>query len=161
VGIALGNSSGIGEGQSSVHGTNMLVRNNFISQTPETGIFTAYTEDCHILNNTIYDPENRMNRLIRLVHDNQDLTVMNNLLSGPGMSVETNDDINFENNLIGDFENIFVEPKVGNLHITVHAEDIIDQGIPNERVIDDIDQEMRDLIDVGADEFVPEETSID
>jgi hypothetical protein len=160
VGIALGNSSGIGPNQSSVHGTNMIVRNNFITCTPESGIVTAYTKDCQIVNNTIYDPQNRMNRMnrmIRIVHDNAGLLVANNILSGPGMSVETENEIHFKQNLIGDYEPYFINPKSGNLHLNMQAFDSINKGYSIQSVLNDIDGDVRDEpIDIGADEWKPE-----
>lgn len=154
VGIALGNASGIGPNESSVHGTNMIVRNNFITRTPESGIVTDYTKDCQIVNNTIYDPDNRMNRLIRIVHDNAGLAVANNLLSGPGMSVESNDSMKIENNLIGDYASYFVAAESGNLHLKENAVDAINQGMVINTVKNDIDEEGKyQQIDIGADEY--------
>lgn len=155
VGIALGNSSGIGEGKSSVHGTNMIVRNNFITRTPESGILADYTKDCRIVNNTVFDPNNRMNRLIRIVHDNAGLVVANNLLSGPGMSVETEDDITLSHNQIGDFTHYFRAPARGDLHLRPNAKKAIDEGIPLKSVTQDIDgQARKEPYDIGADEWV-------
>lgn len=158
VGIALGNSSGIGPNESSVHGTNMIVRNNFIVRTPESGIVTDYTKDCQIVNNTIYDPDNRMSRLIRIVHDNAALLVVNNLLSGSGMSVETEDSIVIENNPVGDFEEYFIDAKSGNLHLNQNAHVAVNKGKTLNAVKNDIDGDARDaLTDTGADEFVMKE----
>ncbi|MGI6457495.1 MAG: right-handed parallel beta-helix repeat-containing protein [bacterium] len=162
-GIALGNSSGIGEGSSSIHGTNMVVRNNFITNTPETGILAAYTTNCKIINNTVHDPDNQLRRLIRIVHENDGLEVRNNLLSGTGVARETNDAIIFENNRIGDYTNYFVAPEKGNLYLKPEAEQAIDQGESHPDVTHDIDQMPREEpIDLGADEYgnVPEVSSI-
>ncbi len=157
VGIALGNSSGIGEGQSSVHGTNMIVRNNFITRTPETGILADYTKDCKIVNNTIFDPANQMNRLIRIVHNNENLIVANNLLSGPGMSIETKDTIQLKQNSIGAFGSQFVNTQDGNLHLSTNVEELVDKGAPLPFVNEDIDHQIRDqAIDIGADEWMRE-----
>ncbi len=154
VGIALGNSSGIGENQSSVHGTNMIVRNNFITRTPESGILADYTQDCQIVNNTVFDPNNRMNRLLRIVHDNEGLFVANNLISSPGISVETDDAIQLKNNLIGDYRSYFQDVDNGNLHLLSNAERAIGQGIELESVQYDIDGESRVIpFDIGADEL--------
>ncbi len=154
VGIALGNSSGIGPNQSSIHGTNMIVRNNFVTRTPESGILADHTKDCQIINNTIFDPDNRMNRLLRIIHDNQGLLVANNLLSGPGMSIETDQAIRLEHNLIGDFSQLFVDVQKGDLHLTKPSAKIIDQGMSLPSIKNDIDQQARDQqIDIGADQW--------
>ena len=63
------------------HCTGVVVRNNFLCRVPENGILADYTRDCAILHNTVHDPESRLGRLIRLVHDNDGLRVVNNLLS--------------------------------------------------------------------------------
>lgn len=161
VGIALGNSSGIGEGMSSIHATNMIVRNNFITRTPESGILADYTKDCMILNNTIYDPENRMRRLIRIVHDNEGLILLNNLCSGPGISIETLDSIENIQNLIGDFSICFKDPRNGDLHLKEPCPQIVDQGTETDSVSTDIDRHARnEKIDIGADEWKPELTHI-
>lgn len=152
-GIALGNSSGIGPGESSVHGTNMIVRNNFLSRVPENGIIADYTKDCKILNNTICDPQSTLQRLIRIVHDNPGLLVANNLLCGPSICIESQSEIRFSNNCSGDYAAYFVDPAKGNLHLTDSAADAIDKGILLPEVRDDIDRQPRgEPIDIGADE---------
>ncbi|MBN2326069.1 MAG: right-handed parallel beta-helix repeat-containing protein [Candidatus Omnitrophica bacterium] len=153
-GIALGNSSGIGPGQSSVHCSNFIVRNNFISVAPENGILADYTKDCQILHNTIYDPRSVLKRLIRIVHDNPGLVVANNLLCGPPMRVESQSAVRFSNNLTGDYASYFADPLKGDLHLTDDASQAIDQGAPLEGVLDDFDRQKRDALpDIGADEF--------
>jgi hypothetical protein len=155
VGIALGNSSGIGDGQSAVHATNMVVRNNFITRTPESGILADHTQDCTIINNTIFDPGNRMNRLLRIVHSNPGLRVINNLLSGPGISVMNTEEGFYSRNVIGDFTAIFVAPQSGDLHLNDRVELIVDRGLSVPFIMaEDIDGEGRDAAtDIGADEW--------
>ena len=51
-GICLGNSSATDE--TPIHCTRCIVRNNFLTRTPENGIYADYTRDCKILNNTLY-----------------------------------------------------------------------------------------------------------
>lgn len=152
-GVALGNSSGIGPGESSVHGTNMIVRNNFLSLVPENGIIADYTQDCKILNNTIYDPKSAMQRLIRVVHTNPGLLVANNLLCGPDIRVESDSAIRFLNNRSGDYAAYFVDPTKGNLHLADSAMNALDKGISLPEVTEDIDRQPRqDPSDIGADE---------
>jgi len=156
LGVALGNSSGIGEGMSRVHCTNFIVRNNFITRTPETGILADYTKDCKILNNTIYDPANRLQRLIRIVHDNDGLAVMNNLVSGPPIRIESDSRMDIRHNQIGDFTSTFADPTNGNLHLVRDFENLIHPALRLADVEDDIDGDARDENPtIGADE-VPE-----
>lgn len=153
-GIALGNSSGIGEGQSSVHCTRFIVRNNFLTNTPENGILADYTHNCQIVNNTIHDPDSRLKRLIRIVHDNDGLLVSNNILSGPEMRIESNSDFEIKNNLTRNLTSLFVNPSKGNLHLSTPDQSIVDLAMPLPAVQDDIDQEPRpDNPDLGADEW--------
>lgn len=160
VGIALGNSSGIGDGQSSIHATNLIVRNNFVVRTPESGIVADYTHNCQLINNTIYDPTNRMNRLIRIVHANRGLMVSNNLLSGPGMSNETDDEVQFMNNMIGNYTKYFVNPNQGNLHLLSNWSELVDSGVSLPSLTDDIDRQPRDhAVDIGADEWIEPSTA--
>lgn len=154
VGIALGNSSGIGEGESSIHGTRMIVRNNMIANTPETGILADYTRDCVIVHNTVHDPDNRLMRLIRLVHENGGLTVMNNILSGPAMRVETESPVRIENNLTGAMTRAFADPESGDLRLREPVSSVVDRGIPTPWVKGDFGGQARDSMpDLGADEW--------
>ncbi len=132
-------------------------RNNFITRAPEAGIVTVYTKDCRILHNTIHDPQTRMNRLIRTVFTNDGLTVANNLLSGPGMSNESDSPIQFLGNLLKDASAVFTDPSQGDLHLTPPASGIVDRGIVlPASLVEDIDGQRRDdRPDLGADEIVP------
>jgi hypothetical protein len=58
------------------------VRNNFVCRCPETGILACYTKDCHILHNTVHEPNSRYGRLIWAQNVNDGLLVANNLLGG-------------------------------------------------------------------------------
>lgn len=154
VGIALGNSSGIGEGMSQVHCTHCTVRNNFITNTPETGILADYTQDCRVLNNTIHHPQNRLRRLIRIVHANNGLQVVNNLLSGPDTSVENESEMDIRNNLVQDLTACFIDPENGNLHLQPAATGAIDKAIILTDVKNDFDDRPRsESPDIGADEY--------
>lgn len=161
VGIALGNSSGIGAGMSSVHGTGMIVRNNFITRAPESGIVADYTRDCVIVNNTVFDPQNRLRRLLRVVHDSAGLEARNNLFSGTGISIESQDDMTIENNLLGNYSACFRQTEQGDLHLAKPCEAIVDRGIVLENVKEDIDGQARqDAPDIGADEWEPVPSSV-
>jgi lysophospholipase L1-like esterase len=151
-GIALGNSHRPPD--VTIHCTRVVVRNNFVTRAPENGIVADYTKDCKILHNTIHDPGNRLERLIRLVHDNDGLLVANNLLSGPKMRHESESNIEFRNNLEGDFTSFLVDPLRGNLRLTAKATAAMDKAAPLAEVTEDIDRRPRgNKPDVGAHEF--------
>jgi hypothetical protein len=150
-GICLGNSS---RAESTVHCTNFIVRNNFVTRAPENGILADYTRDCKIVNNTIYDPTNRLGRLIRLVHDNDGLLVANNLLCGPPVRNESQSQITFSHNLEKDISRFLLAPLEGNLRLTMKAVEAIDKATVLPEVTQDIDRRARAATpDIGAHEF--------
>jgi hypothetical protein len=150
-GICLGNSYRPPE--IDVHCRRCIVRNNFVTRCPETGILADYTEDCQIVHNTIHDPRSRLRRLIRLVHGNDGLLVAYNLLSGPEMRVETTSQVRLLGNVVGDFSDDFVEAAAGNLHLRRSTVGVVDGAQALPAVAGDIDQQPRDARpDIGADE---------
>jgi hypothetical protein len=153
VGIALGNSWKPPD--IDVHCTRVIVRNNFIVRCPESGIVADYTRDCLIAHNTIHDPANKLGRLIRLVHDNEGLRVVNNLLSGPPIKNESPSKVLLLNNLVvPDYSFAFVDARSGNLRLTARAVEAIDKAIPLPEVASDIDGKPRgSKPDIGAHEF--------
>ena len=151
-GICLGNSHRISDDQ--IHCTRCIVRNNFLTRTPENGILADYTRDCAILHNTVYDPDSRLKRLIRLVHDNRGLLVANNLLSGPPMRVETESDVRFRGNVTKVLTDSFVGAAQGDLHIKTAPAEVVDSAEAVSAVTHDIDGQTRDnRPDAGADEY--------
>ena len=132
-----------------------IARNNFITRAPEAGIVTVYTADCKLLNNTIHDPESRLRRLLRTVFTNDRLVIADNLLSGPGISSESDIAILFSNNLMKDMTDYFVNPDEGNLHLSGRPADVIDAGLAQAQVTGDIDRQPRGAKpDIGADEVI-------
>ncbi len=152
-GICLGNSH---RSRWPIHCTRCIVRSNFVTRCPENDILADYTRDCRIYNNSVHDPESRLQRLIRVVHDNDGLLVVNNLFSGPGIRVEmVEGEIDLRNNVIKDLADRFVDPLKGNLHLTATAREVIDRAEPLKEVAEDLDGEPRgEKPDIGADEFV-------
>lgn len=151
-GIALGNS--YKPDDIAVHCTRVVVRNNFVTRCPESGIVADYTKDCRILHNTIHDPTSRLGRLIRIVHDNDGLLVANNILSGPPLRNESTSRVDIRSNLHKDLTTAFVDPQHGNLRLTERAVDAIDAGVPLPQVLNDIDRRPRGRRpDIGAHEF--------
>ncbi|HZP84886.1 MAG TPA: right-handed parallel beta-helix repeat-containing protein, partial [Chthonomonadaceae bacterium] len=153
-GICLGNSSR-GEGVT-LHCTRCIVRNNFVTRAHENGILADYTRDCKLLHNTVYDPDSRLGRLIRLVHDNDGLLVANNLVCGPKIRIESESQITFVGNLEQDLSAALVAPMEGNLRLTPRAVEAIDRAAPQPDVREDIDRTPRtNKPDIGAHELVP------
>ncbi len=107
-----------------------------------------------IAHNTIHDPKNRLGRLIRIVHDNDGLRVINNLLSGPPIRIESDSRMQLLNNLVvPNYEHGFVDAAKGNLHLNSKAIEAIDRAIPIPEVMDDIDGNKRgQKPDIGAHE---------
>jgi len=140
-----------------IHCTGFIVRNNFVTRTPEAGILAVYTKDCRIVNNTMHHPRSRLRRLIRIVSDNDGLVVANNLLSGPRMRIQTQSKVTFRQNLEKDVTAFFVDAAAGNLHLKRALPDATDKAVPLPEVTEDIDRKPRGRApDVGAHEFNPQ-----
>jgi lysophospholipase L1-like esterase len=115
VGIALGNPSLVGDW---LHATDCIVRNNFITRCPETGILACYTENCRILHNTIHEPISRFGRLIWVQNENDGLLVANNLLSGPEIRITSDSRMTLENNVVReDLSDLFADVEGGDLRL--------------------------------------------
>ena len=151
-GICLGNSSARGPRR---HANRFLVRNNFIIRCPESNILADHTRDCKILNNTVHDPDNRMGRLLRVIHANDGLVVANNIFSGSRISVERYEGrIENRNNLVRPVGDYFVDAQRGDLHLTEKARDAIDKATADPAVNTDVDNQPRSgMPDLGADEL--------
>ncbi len=148
-GICLGNSM-LPEGVE-FHCRRCVVRNNFVARCPENGILADHTENCRIVHNSIHDPESRMRRLIRLVHENVGLSVINNLVSGPPIRVETDSKVQMEGNVVQDLGSWFVDTSGGNLHLKGKCPEVVGRAGRIEAVPEDFDrQPRRQTTDVGA-----------
>lgn len=151
-GICLGNP--YRDEETRIHCTGCIVRNNFVAGATEGGIVPVYTKDCKILNNTIYERESRLGRLIRTVFDNDGLLIANNLVSGPKIRNESDSQIRFVNNLETDLADALVAPSEGDLRLTGRAVQAIDRGVKLTEVTGDIDGQPRgEKPDIGADEL--------
>ena len=152
-GICLGNSH---RGKDTkIHCTRCVVRNNFITRAPETGILADYTQDCQIVHNTIHTPKSRLKRLIRIVHYNDGLTVANNLLSGPPLRrAEATGKLRVEGNVTRVLTAAFVDARNGNLHLKKAVLGVVESARRTKVATHDIDHQLRGkTTDVGADEF--------
>jgi len=151
-GICLGNSHRKSDNQ--IHAHRCVVRNNFVTRCPEQEILADYTRDCRIVHNTIHNPKSRLKRLIRIVHENDGLEVANNLLSGPPMRLETKSKIRIRGNVTREMGASMVDAEQGNLRLSKHVPDVVDQGKPLPGVTTDIDRRRRDASpDIGAHEW--------
>lgn len=150
-GICLGNSYRGAETQ--IHCRRCTVRNNFLTRCPENGILADYTEDCLIAHNSIHDPSSRLKRLIRLVHDNRGLAIVNNLLSGPPMRIETQSVVQVEGNLTRDAAEWFADPARGDLHLKAGWAEAAGEVRAIDRAPEDFDHEpRRPTTEAGADQ---------
>ncbi len=150
-GICLGNSS-LPE-DVKIHCTRCIVRNNFVTRASENGILGDYTRDCRIVNNSVFDPDSSLQRLIRLVHSNEGMLVANNLLAGPPVRIETSSKIDLRANLESAPSSYFVDPANGNLHLTAAAAGARAKAVPLAEVAEDIDRRRRGRMpDIGAHE---------
>ncbi|MBN2136249.1 MAG: right-handed parallel beta-helix repeat-containing protein [Sedimentisphaerales bacterium] len=151
-GICLGNPHR--DAETTVHCTGFVVRNNFVTNATEGGIVPVYTKDCKILNNTIYERDSRLGRLIRVVFDNDGLVIANNLVSGPPIRNESDSKITFLNNLEKDISSSFVDAAQGNLHLARRHDEVVGRGLRLKEVRTDIDGRHRgETCDIGADEW--------
>jgi hypothetical protein len=149
-GICLGNSH---RSRFPIHCTGCIVRNNFVTRAPENGILADYTRDCRIVHNTVHDPESRMKRLVRLVHDNDGLIVANNLLSGPPLRKETQSGVKFDGNVVKVLTEQFCDVAKGDLHLKADVAGVTDAVVRRADAADDIDgQPRREKTDAGADQ---------
>lgn len=154
VGIAIGNS--FKPDDVAIHATGVIVRNNFIVRCPESCIVADYTRDCMIAHNTIFDPDNRLGRLIRVVHENTGLLVANNLLIGPDVRNESSSAIQLLTNLVFPRDpGCFVDIARSDLHLARMVDSVVNRGTALPQVREDFDGQPRDAQpDIGADEWI-------
>ena len=151
-GICIGNSHK--EPTTEVHATRCIVRNNMITRAPENGILADFTRDCQILHNTVYDPNSRLGRGIRIVHENGGLVAANNLLAGVRLLNETGPGPLLERNQEITAAFPFVDSVEGNLRLRLPASGIIDSGKLMTQAAQDIDRRLRGpRADLGAHEL--------
>jgi parallel beta-helix repeat protein len=152
IAIAIGNPT---LGYSPSQAIGCIVRNNFVSNCPETGILACHTLNCKIINNTIHNPDSKMKRLIFVQKNNEGLVVVNNLLSGPPIRITSPSKMRFARNVVhDDLSAWFVNAKLGDLRLRVRDDKIVDLGLRTGVVLRDMDNQVRDdKPDIGADEF--------
>jgi parallel beta-helix repeat protein len=99
IAIALGNPT---LGYSPLQAIDCVARNNLISHCPETGILACYTRNCKIQNNTIFEPDSALRRLIWVQKSNAGLQVENNLLIGGQPLITSDSPITQQGNVVQD-----------------------------------------------------------
>ncbi|MCC2668302.1 MAG: hypothetical protein K0Q72_773 [Armatimonadetes bacterium] len=150
-GICLGN--GQPPPDSPVHATGCTVRNNFVTRAPENGILADYTRDCVVVHNTLFDPQSRRRRGIRIVDGNEGLHVAHNLMSGPRLLVESTSALKLELNRQDAPATLFVAPSTGNLRLAGQEIGIVDAAPRLREAPEDIERQSRGrLADLGAHE---------
>lgn len=159
VGIALGNPS---RGGDWMHAIDCVVRNNFITRCPETGILGCYTKNCQILHNTVHEPDSRYGRLIWVQNINEGLVVENNFLSGADVLVTSESQIQQRANFATEnLAQAFADAKAGNLRLTKPVEGVVNAADRLPLVSHDIDNQPRlDRPDIGADEWVQDQVAV-
>ncbi len=115
-GICLGNH--YRHEQTRWHADRCIVRNNFITRCAETGILTAHTRNCLVVQNTVHDPASSLRRLLWVLDDNEGLLAANNLLSGPDVLNTGSSDVTLRNNVaLPDLTDQFIDAAAGNLRL--------------------------------------------
>jgi hypothetical protein len=149
VGLALGNPSRVGDW---THCTRCEVRNNMVTNCPETGVLAVYTEDCRLLHNTIWEPKSRLGRLIWAHQQNDRLLVAGNLLAGSDMRLQGAGEIeHIANIVLEDAKNVFVDPAECNLHLRA-ADAKLTVKYQKPQTKRDFDGQERTALTAGADE---------
>jgi len=97
IAVALGNPS---LEYTQQHAVDCIVRNNLISDCPETGILACYTKGCQITGNTVHDPNSRRGRLIWVQNTNEKLQVENNLLIAKPVLITSDNPVHQRNNVV-------------------------------------------------------------
>lgn len=153
-GINLGNASR--DPTAPVHATDCIVRNNFITHAPEGGLFAAYTQNCRILHNTVFDAESRLWRGVRVIGATMGLLIANNLLAGVRVQIEMSGGVTQRGNREGASTNLFVNPAAGDLHLVGSAAGVTDAADREADVTEDVDGRRRGTrVDIGAHEWGP------
>lgn len=110
-GICIGNPSG-----SAVHMTRGIVRNNMILRGADCGMEIVKTVDTQVYNNTVWGQNSGYRQALQVKMGTGSCQVFNNLVRGV-ISIEEQGSRE-ENNQTGALDGYFVDPAIGNLHLT-------------------------------------------
>ncbi|HEX4612609.1 MAG TPA: right-handed parallel beta-helix repeat-containing protein [Urbifossiella sp.] len=154
-GVWLGNSTR--DPTEPVHATGCVVRNNCVTRAPEGAITATYTRDCRIVHNTLFDPDSRHRRGVRVVADAPGLVVAYNLLAGVAVQVEGGAKVEQRGNVERPPAGLFANPDRGDLHLVGRPAGVVDAATPDAAVTEDLDRRRRGpKPDIGAHEASPE-----
>ena len=152
-GICLGNS--YKPDTVEAHARGCVVRNNFVTRCPEGGVVAAYTRECCVVHNTVYEPRSRFRRLVRAAHDNDGLVIANNLLGGADVLVESARGVRVSGNVTAELAALCADAESGDLHLRGRDARVVGAAAAGGgEVTEDFDGQRRDARpDVGADEI--------
>jgi hypothetical protein len=135
-----------------LHNYDGIIRNNFITAGYKggKGIEIVWADNIKVYNNTIWSTDTNFLAIHYFQKINR-LSLSNNLVRGK-ISGE-GDEVIEEGNITGNLEGYFVNPEIGDLHLTRHAKKAMSSGVKLLTVTDDIDRQKRNKNpDVGADQ---------
>jgi hypothetical protein len=116
-----------------------------------------YTKDCKILHNTVCDTTGKIVRGVRVEFAADGLVVVNNLLAGPKIAIDTRSRVEERSNREGVAASAFVDAANGDLHLAERIDGVVDAGQALPEVPRDLDGRRRgNRADLGAHEFSPE-----
>jgi hypothetical protein len=154
-GVWLGNSAR--DPADPVHATGCVVRNNCVTRALEGAVTLAYTRDCRVVHNTLFDPDSRFRRGVRVVADAPGLVVAYNLLAGVTVQVEGGATVEQRGNVERAATGLFADPARGDLRLLGRPAGVVDAAAPDAGVTEDLDRRRRGpKRDVGAHEASPD-----
>ena len=134
-----------------LHNYDGIIRNNFIVvDTKGMGIEVVWADNVQVCHNTVYTP-NPQQGAIHYFQKISRLLIANNLVRGRIFGEE---EARLEGNVTGNLDGYFVNPAVGDLHLTARAAEAPGKGVQLTGVRDDIDgQKRKKHTEVGADQW--------
>ncbi len=128
-----------------------IVRNNFVSTNRDVGIYLCNARNTLLYNNTVVINSAYPNA-VEYRFDTTGSRIMNNLTNARILS--RNDGVaTVDHNILNAQDNWFIDVENGDLHLSQTILSVINAGVELQEITDDIDGEMRNLPDIGADEF--------
>lgn len=150
-GICFGNPSG-----GDLHMTRGMARNNFVVAGMRRAVELVRTRDCRVEYNTIYSPLGSSALAVHFFQGAEGARFCNNIVHG---RVNLEKGVVHTHNLVGDCSGWFVDPSIGDLHLTPAASDAFDAARPLDDVTEDIDRRRRNPHpDIGAAEYTSPST---
>ncbi len=145
-GICFGNPSSVPP-----HMTGGIARNNFIVGGASQALEFHQAVDTAAYNNTLYASDFDNIWHVNITTGCKGVKFYNNLVHGKTRFQK--DGIDQKSNIVGDLTGWFVDPSIGDLHLTDKAADAIDKAVPLDEVDEDFDGQKRGpKPDIGADE---------